>query len=351
MAINECSRGTRVHCRPLQWLIVLLVMWALIIPHQAIALAAGNPESSSLVIWRTGGVHLEHVPPEGADESLKGDYEGLRITDNGSRMTPGNGLSKSLDQLRHQWTLIPGYSAPAFSLSRSDSFLETQGENCVGETEDTRDWPGLKRDTAYFFGYQFLMLGLIYVLPEDVGKWRKKRLTGYDPDLWIHNVTHPVWDKDLWWINYLNHPYWGATFYVRARERGFSQLESTLFSAFLSAGWEFGPEAIFEPPSYQDLIVTPAIGSMVGVCFEVLRDRIKAKGPEKKWYDEIALVLTDPLGALNKLTDRLLGVNGSIASYRGICPQAVADIHNPLPTAHQPICRRPLAGLEVTVRW
>jgi len=80
----------------------------------------------------------------------------------------------------------------------------------------------------------------------------------------------------------------------------------------LSALYEFGIEAFFEPPSKQDLIATPVGGYLVGkYIFEPIRENIKAK-PELKWYDHAGLILTDPLGAVNSLFERALGIESDI---------------------------------------
>jgi len=84
------------------------------------------------------------------------------------------------------------------------------------------------------------------------------------------------------------------------------------YSALLSALFEFGIEAFFEPPSYQDLIVTPVGGTLIGkYIFEPIRDNINAKA-QRKWYDHAGLILTDPLGAVNSLFERALGIQSDI---------------------------------------
>jgi hypothetical protein len=174
-----------------------------------------------------------------------------------------------------------------------------------------QDWKGIGRDTAFFLGYQVVFAGVLWLLPESVTGWTEdqKKAT---LSKWKVNVQNPVWDKDKWWINYLAHPYWGATYYTRARERGFGEFGSFSYSALLSALYEFGIEAFFEPPSYNDLIVTPVGGYLVGkYVFEPIRDRIKAK-PELKWYDHAGLILSDPLGALNSVFERLFGIESDI---------------------------------------
>jgi hypothetical protein len=121
------------------------------------------------------------------------------------------------------------------------------------------DWRGLGRDTAFFVGYEAVAAGILYVLPEDVTKWTvEQRRTSLQR--WWENVRHPVWDDDHWYVNYLGHPYFGAIAYIRARERRFGAFGGFWYAALLSGLYEFGIEALFERPSYQDLIVTPVGG-------------------------------------------------------------------------------------------
>jgi len=177
--------------------------------------------------------------------------------------------------------------------------------------EAQRDWKGITRDTAFYIGYQVVFAGILWALPESVTSWTKdqKKAT---LKKWKENAASPVWDKDKWWINYVFHPYFGGTYYIRARERGFGEWGSLGYSALLSSLYEFGIEAFFEPPSYQDLIVTPVGGYFVGkYIFEPIRERIKVKA-ELRWYDHLTLILTDPLGAVNSVFERLLGIESDI---------------------------------------
>jgi len=174
-----------------------------------------------------------------------------------------------------------------------------------------RDWKGIGRDTAFFLGYQVVFAGILYLMPESVTNWtdEQKKAT---VNKWAHNVQEAVWDDDEWWINYIGHPYFGATYYIRARERGFGEFGSFAYAALLSACYEYGIEAFFEHPSYQDLIFTPVGGYLLGkFVFEPIRDMIKVK-PQLKWYDHAGLILTDPLGALNSVFERLFGIQSDI---------------------------------------
>jgi len=178
-------------------------------------------------------------------------------------------------------------------------------------SEIPRDWLGLTRDTAFLVTYQAVGAAILYALPSSVSKWTSSNKDA-SFEKWWENVQNPRWDHDSWSVNYLGHPYFGATYYTRARERGFDRIDSFLYSAFASALYEFGVEAFFEPPSYQDLIVTPVGGALLGgLVFEPIRDWVKQK-PELKWYDHVILIATDPIGALNYAAESLLGIKSDI---------------------------------------
>lgn len=177
-------------------------------------------------------------------------------------------------------------------------------------TQPAADWRGVKRDTWYFLGYQAVVVGVLYALPDEQTRFDKSS-AGFSK--WRENVTNPVWDEDEPYLNYVLHPYWGATYYIRGRERGLSRWQSLGYSALLSTLYEYGAEAFFEPVSYQDLIVTPLVGSLLGeFVFSPVRDFIRSRpgGPDS--LGKFVLVLTDPMGAVNELVDRLFGVEAQV---------------------------------------
>jgi Domain of unknown function (DUF3943) len=204
------------------------------------------------------------------------------------------------------------------------------------------DWVGLGRDTAFMIGYQLAVSGVLWVLPEDISGWsEREKNRGFDN--WVRNVGSPDFDKDGWAMNYIAHPYWGATYYIRARERGFGEVLSFAYSALASAAYEFGVEAYFEKPSIQDLVVTPIAGALVGAfVFEPIRERIKAK-PDLAWYDHVGLVVTDPIGALNRVFEGLFGIKSDIRVNLKV-PRVT---QSPEQTGR----RGHVIGLEVSIPW
>mgnify|MGYP002387183363 FL=1 len=183
-----------------------------------------------------------------------------------------------------------------------------------GAKPEQMDWDGITRDTAYFLGYQFVVIGVLYVLPESISGWDDETKAEYNLSKWVDNVTNPVVrDGDVWWVNYILHPYWGGTYYIRGRERGLDETQSFLYSTLLSTLYEYGAEALFEPVSIEDLIITPVVGSLVGeYLFTPLREYVRAKPGELSWSDKALLTLTDPLGVVNAATDRLFGVKTTL---------------------------------------
>jgi len=210
---------------------------------------------------------------------------------------------------------IPGYSVSIVRAAADHERDEvTNTYDWDGHPASGADWRGIKQDTGYFLGYQFAAIGILYVAPEEISGWSDEQKDDRDFDKWKDNAGNPQWDEDDWWINYLLHPYWGGAYYIRAQERGFDRGQSFLYSALLSTLYEFGAEALFEAPSYQDLIVTPVAGYLLGhYLFTPLRERIRAQRGEPDWAGKTLLFLTDPLGVVNVTTDRILGVRTDIA--------------------------------------
>jgi len=279
--------------------------------------------SGVLGLMSTGGVAIAQPVEDGSvTPNLRVDVPiGFRLARGASIGAPSAPeLEGGASRKDHVFQLLP--DDPSRQIRPGEGWRLATGEDLtpVQETplpeakshsrDPGPDWAGIGRDTAFFFGYQVVSVAILYVLPGDFNRWQSKDVSF---DNWWDNVTRPpVWDSDPWGTNYVSHPYWGATYYIRARERGFGKLASFGYSALLSTLYEYGPEAFFERPSAQDLMVTPILGSLVGAfVFEPIRDWIKAK-PEFRWYDQALLIATDPLGTLDSVIERMLGIKSEI---------------------------------------
>ena len=111
------------------------------------------------------------------------------------------------------------------------------------ERYDTRDWAGMRRDLYCLIGWQVVATGIIYQAPFETSNWSQDEKDNLGFAQWRDNVTDPVWDEDHWAINYVAHPYWGAGYYMRGRERGFSRKESFWIAVLYSTVYEVGIES------------------------------------------------------------------------------------------------------------
>ncbi|MEK6747920.1 MAG: DUF3943 domain-containing protein [Pseudomonadota bacterium] len=171
-----------------------------------------------------------------------------------------------------------------------------------------RDWAGLGRDTGVFMGSQFIVIGALYVMPVEVSGWTREDKEIPIHRRWKDHTRQLVWDGDAWYINYMLHPYWGATYYIRAHERGFGESGSFWYAMLLSSLFEYGGEALFEPASLQDILITPIFGIIAGRWFEEIRAPILLKS-QRDLNDQWVLWLTDPIGVASRWVERRLRID------------------------------------------
>lgn len=216
-------------------------------------------------------------------------------------------------------------NAPANRV-RSLDYYEEQLER-ANNPVTTPDFDGLLSDSKYFIYYQIGALAVIYFLPENISGWSDEQKHKNRWEAYKDNVGRVVWDKDLATINYIGHPYFGATYYIRAIERGYDPESAFVYAATLSTIYEFGIEALFEEPSIQDMFVTPIMGSILGYFFNNARNNIRARGAARGHFtgwERFMLGFTDPLGWVNSKTDKLFNKDVEVTFVPGfkLPPQA-----------------------------
>ncbi len=147
-----------------------------------------------------------------------------------------------------------------------------------------RDWHRMWINTAVLSGAYISTLFVLELLPEDATSWNRAYINQTPMfKRWFRNVFKrgPEWDHDNPVFNFVLHPYAGAVYFMSARSCGFSFWGSFLYSAAISTiGWEFGIEAFMERPSYQDIVITPVVGSLIGELFYRAKHEIVNRGYE-----------------------------------------------------------------------
>lgn len=156
------------------------------------------------------------------------------------------------------------------------------------------------RGTLYVTGYNITMGTYLLVAPEYISKWNKKeklKLTSIKNQYHRSYTEAPVIDCDLWYINYIGHPYQGGFYYNTVRAQNATIWQSSLFCFGQSLLWEYGWEAGMEQPSIQDLITTPLLGIVVGELSHVATLKMSRNG--FRWYEAAVVCLINPSFALN----------------------------------------------------
>jgi hypothetical protein len=125
----------------------------------------------------------------------------------------------------------------------------------------------LVRGLGLSFGYNLTMGAFLLTMPESISRWdRANKLKWSYMKMKMKEAftLPPVIDDDLWYINYVGHPYQGGYYFNNLRSQGAGFWASAAYGLAQSMIWEYIIEGWFERPSIQDMIVTPLAGALVG---------------------------------------------------------------------------------------
>lgn len=174
-------------------------------------------------------------------------------------------------------TAVAGEAAPIFtpSLNINPTKANKKKVPCIYDMpySISANYPNYRRlaaNTGVLIGGGLATLVILDLLPENATNWNKKEEAEVPmAERYFDNVMNgPHWDGDNPVFNYVLHPYAGAAYYMSARSQGFNMWYSALYSFAVSTiFWEYGVEAFMEIPSYQDLIITPLGGWLLGEAF------------------------------------------------------------------------------------
>ncbi len=190
--------------------------------------------------------------------------------------------------------------------------------------DPVKDPKRLMYNTGFFLCATLIEFAVLWSIPEDLSNWDREKIIeeGFVKQ-WANNYdAGPVWDEDSFFFNWITHPYAGAVYYMNARGSGFKRWESFVYSTLMSTLiWEFGVEAFAEIPSWQDLIITPTLGSLLGEGFFIMKGRIiqnEHKVLNSRILGVTSLFIMDPF---NELLD-VFGykTQNKIQTYSTIAP-------------------------------
>jgi hypothetical protein len=134
----------------------------------------------------------------------------------------------------------------------------------------------------YLFNYDFSRVGF--------NSWKHNMETGWE------------WDTDRFGMNFIVHPYSGASYFNAARSSGYNFWESAPFTVLGSLEWEYFGETTL--PSYNDVINTSINGIFLGetiyrIGSDILDDQ--TTGLDRFWR-EFSVFLMSPTRAFSRFT-------------------------------------------------
>ncbi len=210
--------------------------------------------------------------------------------------------------------------------------------------DPVRDPKRLLLNTGLFCGAALVSFGILWVSPESFSNWDKDEIReeGFFKK-WRENVqAGPVWDEDNWVLNWVTHPWAGAVYYMSARGSGFKWWESFMYSTLMSTlFWEYGVESFAEIPSWQDLLITPIIGSALGECFFVWKGKIvrnEKRVLNSKFLGISSLIIMDPF-------NELLGFMGYKTKNKMQTYSTIAPIDYDFAS------NKPIWGLQIAIQF
>ena len=188
--------------------------------------------------------------------------------------------------------------------------------------EQKREHFSLTRHTLYLNGAFATSVALFWQLPASFTNWDKDNPPSHHNihPRWKENIqTPPVWDNDGIFWNWLGHPYVGASLYTLAREHQLSWKQSCVYSFMThTLLWEYGWEALMEPPSAIDILTASVLGCPLGAGFDHLSKQMKQN--PSGWFEHAALFFMNPFTHIFRGIDRWLQIKEEHSYHLSVVP-------------------------------
>jgi hypothetical protein len=172
--------------------------------------------------------------------------------------------------------------------STARTLVTVQPAAFLSSTYSNQFWKGWTLITSV----ELSILTITMLVPKDWTGWHDDFIEDGVNNLRRAWSSPPTMDDDHWFHNYVGHPYGGNVYYNTVRSQGATPTQSFLFSAFMSAQWEYFFEAVAEQPSIQDLIITPTTGAVLGELVHRLTLRMKKNGTNL--FEKAFILLANP---------------------------------------------------------
>lgn len=166
--------------------------------------------------------------------------------------------------------------------------------------------PSLGMQSGLTGGFMITAMAILWNLPEEASQWYDKPHPSPQGFYrrWRKNIASgPIWDQDVRLFNAYGHIHVGAMYNVMCLEHDYSQKNCFIYANMMSLAWEFGPEAITEIPSWQDILMTGPVGALVGDHLYYWKKRIRANNDVvlgSKIIGRSLKFIIDPIGYISR---------------------------------------------------
>lgn len=109
------------------------------------------------------------------------------------------------------------------------------------------------------------------------------------------NIFKTRFDRDYHDYNVLKHTLAGSSYYLFYRTRGYKKMEAFGWTIVSSLAFEYTIETYTEPPSVQDIYITPVYGTAFGMGAEHLSQYLYSK---KSWPFRVMAYILNPFALL-----------------------------------------------------
>lgn len=131
---------------------------------------------------------------------------------------------------------------------------------------------------AHWAGY-FLLFKILYDAGGSLEKYRE--------NFFLNDIQW--WDGDSFYWNFVGHPYVGSQTYLYYRARGYSKSESFWGSFAASFLFESTIEVFHEGFSFNDAVITPTLGYLLGNWIE--KKSIEMINSDNKLHQTVARII------------------------------------------------------------
>lgn len=183
--------------------------------------------------------------------------------------------------------------------------IASTGLASSNDSNQTKPITRLAIQSGVIMGLMASSMVFLWSTPSDFSQWYDKPQVSPKGlhNRWQQNVSAgPVWDNDIRLFNAYAHIHVGAAYSAMCLQDGFTAIFCNFYSNLMSMAWEYGPEALIEIPSWQDILMTGFVGARIGEQFHHWKKSIAANNGRVFGSRTLGWLLTFLMDPVSQMT-------------------------------------------------